>query len=350
MPVTLKELAALANVHPSTISRVANNDPGLRIAAATRSRIESLLRETGYQPNGIARGLKLRQTNVLAVVIPDVTNPFFAALFRGVEDAAAPAGFNVLLCNTDGLPERQRSHLQGLQARRVDGVILASSFLKDPSVRELRRQRRPYVLVNRFSDEGEDPFVGSDDLLGGQLATAHLLELGHVRVGHLAGKSTVSTGLLRRRGYLAAHMLAGLPSDPNLIVEAGYTEESGALAARRLFSLADPPTAVFAVTDMVAIGAAEVARQMGLRIPQDIAIVGYNDIPLASRVSPGLTTMHVPIHDFGSVAARLLLEQIEHDEPARRRVRFTPDLIVRESTVLGAASPARAARPVFSAE
>jgi LacI family transcriptional regulator len=334
-PITLKELAMRANVHASTISRVANNDPGLRIAAATRERIEALLRETGYQPNGIARGLKTRQTTVLAVVIPDVTNPFFAALFRGVEDAAAPRGFNVLLCNTDGLPERQRSHLQTLEARRVDGVIVASSYLKDPSVQELRRQKRPYVLVNRFSDDGEDPFVGSDDLLGGQLATEHLIELGHTRIGHLAGKPVVSTGVLRRRGYLAAHAHAGLAADPSLIVEAGYTEEGGAAAARRLLSLADPPTAVFAVTDMVALGAAGVARQMGLRIPEDLAVVGYNDIPLASRVSPGLTTMRVPIHEFGSVAVRLLFEQFGSADPARRRIRFTPDLIVRDSTARG---------------
>lgn len=349
MQVTLKELAMRANVHPSTISRVANNDPSLRIATATRLRIEGLLRETGYQPNGIARGLKMRQTKVVAVVIPDITNPFFGALFRGVEDAASPRGFNVILCNTDGLPDRQRSHLQSLQARRVDGVIVASSFLKDPSVRELRRQRGPYVLVNRFSDEGEDPFVGSDDLLGGQLATAHLIELGHTRIGHLAGKPTVSTGILRRRGFLAAHALAGLSADPKLIIEAGYTEESGSLAARRLLSLPDPPTAVFAVTDMVAIGLAGVARQLGFRIPEDLAIVGYNDIPLASRLSPGLTTMHVPIHEFGSVAVRLLLEQLE-SESVGRRVRFTPDLIVRESTVAGAASPGRLARSSASTE
>jgi LacI family transcriptional regulator len=348
MQVTLKELAMRANVHPSTISRVANNDPSLRIAAATRQRIEGLLRETGYQPNGIARGLKLRQTKVLAVVIPDITNPFFAALFRGVEDAASPRGFNVLLCNTDGLPERQRSHLQSLQARRVDGVIVASSFLKDPSVRDLRRQKGPYVLVNRFSDEGEDPFVGSDDLLGGQLATSHLIELGHTRIGHLAGKPTVSTGVLRRRGFLAAHTLAGLTPDPRLIIEAGYTEESGTLAARRLLAVPDPPTAVFAVTDMVALGLAGAARQLGMRIPDDLAIVGYNDIPLASRVSPGLTTMHVPIHEFGSVAVRLLLEQLE-SESVGRRVRFTPDLIVRDSTVRGAANIGLA-RPSASTE
>jgi LacI family transcriptional regulator len=350
MPVTLKDLAKRANVHPSTISRVANHDPGLRIATDTRLRIEALLRETGYRPNGIARGLKLRQTNVLAVVIPDVTNPFFAALFRGVEDAATPRGFNVLLCNTDGLPERQRSHLLSLQARRVDGVILASSFLKDPGVHELRRQKAPYVLVNRFSDEGEDPFVGSDDLLGGRLATEHLLELGHTRIGHLAGNPVVSTGVLRRRGYLAAHALAGLPADPRLVVEAGYTEEGGIEAARRLLTLDDPPTAVFAVTDLVALGAAGVARDLGLRIPEELAIVGYNDIPLASRVSPGLTTMHVPIQEFGSVAVRLLMEQLESDAAGGRRVRFTPELVVRESTVAGAARAFRPGLPSVSAE
>src|SRR5947209_8310695 len=153
MPVTLKELAARARVHPSTISRVANNDPSLRIAPATRTRIETLLRETEYRPNGVARGLKLRQSFVLAVVIPDVTNPFFAALFRGIEDGASPFGYNVLLCNTDGSPQRQRSHLESLHARRVDGVILASSVLKDASVRWLRQQRIPHVLVNRFSDQ-----------------------------------------------------------------------------------------------------------------------------------------------------------------------------------------------------
>src|ERR1700687_2226450 len=164
MPVTLKELAARAQVPPSTISRVANHDPKLRIAPPTRLRIETLLRETEYRPNGVARGLKLRQTLVLAVVIPDITNPFFAALFRGIEDGATQRGYQVLLCNTDGSPERQRSHLQSLAARRVDGVILASTFLKDPAVRWLRHQGVSYVVVNRYSDEALDPFVGSDDV------------------------------------------------------------------------------------------------------------------------------------------------------------------------------------------
>jgi LacI family transcriptional regulator len=351
MPITLKELAARAEVHPSTISRVANSDPSLRIAPETRQRIEALLRETEYRPNGIARGLKLRQTFVLAVVIPDITNPFFAALFRGVEDGALARGYNVLLCNTDGSPERQRSHLQSLHARRVDGVILASSVLKDPSVRWLRHQRIPHVLVNRFSDEGQDAFVGADDTLGARVATAHLAELGHRRIGHLAGKPTVSTGLARRRGYLEALEEKGLSTDPRLVVEAGYTEEGGARAAERLLTMEDRPSAIFAVTDMSAIGAVGAARRMGLRIPQDVAIAGYNDIPLASRLVPGLTTVHVPIHEFGAVAARLLLEQVLTGEISRRRVVFNPQLVVRGSTVAGVDAAATVtSSPAFATE
>src|SRR2546430_8770389 len=351
MPVTLKELGARARVHPSTVSRVANNDPSLRIAPLTRQRIEALLRETEYRPSGVARGLKLRPTLVLAGVIPDITNPFFAALFRGVEDGASPQGYNVLLCNTDGSPERQRSHLQSLHARQVDGVILASTFLKDPAVRWLRQQHVPYVLVNRYSDEAHDPFVGSDDVMGGRIATAHLAELGHRRIGHLAGKTTVSTGLLRRRGYLAALAERGLSTDPRLVAESGYTEEGGARAAERLLALHDRPTAIFAVTDMTAVGAFGMARRMGMRIPEDVAIAGHNHIPLSHRIGPALTTVHRPIHQFGSVAAPLLLAPVQTGAPSRRRVVFNPELVVRGSTVSGGDNLATAQlTPAFATE
>src|SRR6202171_6537811 len=241
VPTTLKDRAARARVHPATISRVATQDPGLRIAPATRTRIEALLRETEYRPNGVARGLKLRQTMVLAVVIPDITNPFFGGLFRGIEDGAAPRGYQVLLCNTDGSPDRQRAHLHSLIARRVDGVILASSFLKDPAVRWLRHQRIPYVLVNRFSDEGLDPFVGSDDVTGSRLATQHLISLGHVRIGHLAGQPTVSTGVLRRRGFQAAIAEAALPAGPHAQFQSGLVEAGGVRGPERVVGMWGAP-------------------------------------------------------------------------------------------------------------
>src|SRR5207237_6584248 len=176
-----------------------------------------------------------------------------------------------------------------------------------------------YVLFSRYSDQAHDPFVGSDDVVGHGPATAHRAALGHERIGHLAGKATVSTGVLRRRGYLAALSERGLSTDPRLVIESGYTEEGGARAAQQLLSLDDRPTAIFAVTDMTAVGAFGAARRMGLRIPQDVAIVGYNDIPLASRMVPGLTTVRAPIHAFGSAAARSLPEQVETGARSRRR-------------------------------
>ncbi len=330
-PVTLKALAARAGVHPSTISRVVNNDPRLRIGAGTRARIEALLRETQYRPNGVARSLKLRQTFVLAVVIPDITNPLFAALYRGVEDAAGGRGYNVILCNTDGSSDRQHSHLLSLHARRVDGMILASTYLNDPSIRWLRQQGIPHVLLNRFSDE-TDPFVGSDDFAGGKLATAHLIARGHRRIGHLAGPSSVSTAVHRGRGYLAALAEAGLPRDPTLFAEAGFSEEAGASAMEALLALREPPTAVFAVNDMAAAGAYAAARRQGIRIPDELAIVGYNDIPAASRLDPPLTTVHVPLHEVGMVSGGMLIDQIESGTMSSRRVLFAPQLVVRAST------------------
>ena len=338
---TLKELAARAGVHASTISRVANGDPRLRIAPATRDRIEALLRETQYRPNGIARSLKLRQTFVLGVVVPDVTNPFFASMYRGIEDAALPRGYSVVLCNTDGSPDRERSQLQMLLERRVDGFILASAYLNDANVRRLRADNVPHVLANRYSDEHLDAFVGSDDHAGARLVTAHLLELGHTRVGHLSGPRAVSTSVQRLRGYQAALAEAGIPFDGELVVESGYMEEGGLRAAERLLALPPDrrPTAVFAVNDLAALGLYSAARRLGLRIPADVAVAGYNDIAHAGNLDPALTTIQVPVHEMGVVAAGLLIDQVESGELTSRRVVFAPQLVVRGSTVDTAARP-----------
>lgn len=331
--VTLKELARLAGVHPSTVSRVANGDPSLRISSETRERIEALLRKMQYRPNGIARSLKLRQSFVLGVVVPDVTNPLFAVMYRGVEDTALPRGYSVVLCNTDGSPERERSQLRMLHERRVDGFILASTYLGDHSVARLKAEGAAYVLVNRYSSE-EDPFVGTDDLAGGRMVTEHLVELGHRRIGHMAGLRSTSTAALRLRGYQTALRSAGLECDSAMVVEAGFMEESGIRAALTLLDrpAAQRPTAVFAANDLAALGLYAAARQLGLRIPADVSVGGYNDIPIASRVEPGLTTVQVPVHELGVVAAGMLIHQVETGERHPRRVVFAPHLIVRGST------------------
>jgi LacI family transcriptional regulator len=257
-------------------------------------------------------------------------NPLFAAIFRGVEDAALEQGYTVILSSTDGHEDREREILLALQSRMIDGMVVASASLRDASVHWLREHRIPHVLVNRYSDLKDD-FVGTDDRLGARLATEHLLAIGHRRIGHLAGSPRYSTAVNRRRGYEEALRAAGIEPDRALIVETGFVG-AGVTATHRLLEGRKRPTAVVAVNDVAAVGAYDAAEKLGLRIPADLAVTGYNDIPLAGRLRPGLTTIHVPAQEFGRTAARMLLEQMAngHDKP--KRVVLPPELIVRGST------------------
>lgn len=256
-----------------------------RVSPETRARIQALLDETNYQPDIVARSLRLKQTFLLAMLIPDVTNPLFAGIFLGVEDVAVAAGYTVILANTDGSRARERHHLQQLELRKADGMILASASLRDPAVHWLRERGICHVLASRFSEE-DDPFVGVDDAAGAALATRHLIELGHRRIAHLAGPRNVSTAVLRKQGFRQAMAEAGLKPRSDQIVDAGFLENTGRAAMDRLLSLSQPPTAVFAVNDMAAVGACGAITDRGLRIPDDIAIIGFNDVPLASRLDP----------------------------------------------------------------
>jgi LacI family transcriptional regulator len=278
----------------------------------------------------MARGLKLRQSFVLGVLVPDVMNPLFAAIFRGVEDAALEEGYTVILSSTDGQERREREVLLALQSRMIDGVVVASASLRDSSVHWLREHGIPHVLVNRYSDQ-KDYFVGTDDRLGARLATEHLLALGHKRIAHLAGQRRYSTAVNRQRGYEEALKAAGIEPDSTLIVETGFVG-AGVTATHRLLDRRKRPTAVVAVNDVAAVGAYDAAEQLGLRIPADLAITGYNDIPLAARLRPGLTTIHVPAQEIGRAAARMLLEQMVAGRHEPKRMVLPPELIVRGST------------------
>jgi LacI family transcriptional regulator len=214
-------------------------------------------------------------------------------------------------------------------------MILASAHLNDASVAQLRADGVPHVLVNRFSDERTDAFVGSDDLAGARLMTNHLIGLGHRRIAHLTGARGVSTSVLRTRGYQAALEEAGIAPDPGLIQECGYTEDGGRRATLRLLDLPPEsrPTAIFAVNDLAALGACSAIRARGLEIPDQVAVAGYNDLPNLERTQPALTTIRVPVHEMGVVAGGILIAQIESAELDSRRVVFTPELVVRGSTV-----------------
>ena len=307
-----------ANVHPSTISRVANNDPGLRIAAATRSA------DRGTAPRD---GLPAQRDRARAEAAPD------QGARRGHPGHHQPV-LRGALPRSRGRRGTPRVQRPALQHRRASGAAAISSAEPpgSPGRRGDRREQlpqgseRPRAAQAEGSVRPGQPFQRRGRGSVRRLGRSPRRPARHRAPDRARAHADRAPGgqIDGQHRHAAPARLPGCPQRcrprrriRDLIVEAGYTEESGAAAARRLLSLPEPPTAVFAVTDMVAIGAAEVARQMGLRIPEDLAIVGYNDIPLASRVSPGLTTMHVPIHEFGSVAVRLLLEQLESDEPAR---------------------------------
>src|SRR5579885_2053674 len=224
MAVTLKALARLAGVHPSTVARVLNGDPQQRVSDEVRGRIVALAEQHGYQPNHLARALRLKRSRVIGTIIPDIANPFFAVLFRGIEDALARQDFSVILANTDDQPAREQRSLDMLRGRQVDGLILATARRHDPAIAALVAEDVPFVMVNRHTDLLQAAAVVPDDYNGAVAAVEHLASLGHQRIAHIAGSDEISTGHKRRLGYMEALQRGGLPLDPALIVTGSYRE------------------------------------------------------------------------------------------------------------------------------
>ncbi|HWE60865.1 MAG TPA: LacI family DNA-binding transcriptional regulator [Chloroflexota bacterium] len=330
--LTLKDLAQLAGVHASTVARVLNGDPQQRVRPEVRDRIVSLARTHGYQPNGVARALRLKRSRVIGTMIPDISNPFFAAMFRGIEDTLAQQDFSVILANTDDDPRREQRGMTMLRERQVDGLILATARRDDPAIAGLAADRYPYVLVNRHTDPLEANVVVPDDYNGAASAVDHLVALGHRRIAHIAGAAEVSTGNNRRRGYADALARHGLPVDPALIVDGTFREAGGYAAMGTLLTRRPLPTAVFAVNDLAAMGALRATRQAGLDVPRDISIIGFNDLPVVAQMSPALTTLHVPLHAMGVAAAARLLARLTGTEQPDQPVVMPVELICREST------------------
>jgi LacI family transcriptional regulator len=332
MSLTLKDLGRLAGVHPSTVARVLNDDPRQRVSEDVRQRIVALAREHGYQPNHMARSLRTKHSSVIGTVIPDISNPFFAILFRGIEDALADRGYSVILANTDDDPARQVRNIAMLRGRQVDGLILATARRNDPSVRELTAAGFPFVLVNRHTDPIPANAVVPDDRAGAAAAVEHLIALGHRRTAHIAGAEEISTGHWRRRGYSDALERHGLPLDPQLLARGSYRESGGYEAMVRLLAQSEPPTAVFAVNDLAASGALRAIQEAGLRVPQDISVVGFNDLSTSVQTTPRLTTMRLPLREMGVAAAERLLGQLSGAAPPSEPTVIPVGLVIREST------------------
>ena len=317
-------------MHVSTASRALNAQTAAMVQWETQERVRLAAAELGYQVNGMARALKTQRSMSIGMVVPDITNPFFPPAVRGAEQALAEAGFSLLLSSTDNDVEKGQRQLGTMIEARVDGLLLAMVQRRDPLVDRLRSSGIPTVLFNRTVDGDGMSSVVPDDALGSRLAVAHLHELGHRRIGLVVGPLFTSNGDRRRRAFRRAIQRLGLESH---IVEAtAFDEESGYRAARQLISEYPTMTAVVAGNDLLALGVIDAATDAGLSCPTDLSVVGFNDMPLANRLQPPLTTVSAPEHELGRLAAECLLALIADRDLPPARIVVPVTLVVRGST------------------
>jgi len=340
--VTLADIAASAGVTSMTVSRVINKNG--YVHSDTRERVLKVARDMNYRRNGLARGLKRQRTETIGLVLGDIANPYTAELSRGVREVLEARGYTLFICISEHSAKEDVQAFDSLTDHRVDGIIVATraSKLGNDRLQELVDAGVPISLIGREFRHPQTDLVGADHLKGGYEATRHLVELGHKRIGFIGVSLTKGLGLKRFQGYLEALNEYGLPVEDKLIVGGrgandqmpGYsTEEMGYDAMTTLLRSKKRPTAIFARNDFTAIGALNAVKQAGLGVPEDIAVVGYDDIPLASHTSPSLTTVRQPTREQGRVAAEFLLRRIEEDRQLHRQERmFECELVVREST------------------
>jgi LacI family transcriptional regulator len=339
---TLQSVADAAGVHRSTAARALNGATSHLISAEVVARVQEEARRLGYRRDTLAASLRTGRSRLVGVLLPDLANPVFAPILGGIEGELAAHGYSALVAHAPTDQERQIGIVEQLIARRVDGLILATAHRCDPVLTHCLEAGTPVVLVNRAEDHARAPTVVSNDAGGMRLAVEHLVALGHMRIGHLAGPPDLSTGILRRKGFEAAMHGAGL--DPSAVVTAeSYTREAGCAAASELLDRTDL-SAIIAANDLLALGAYQALAARGLACPQDISVVGHNDMPLVDMVDPPLTTVRIDHLAMGEEAARLVIARIEDglEEPLVRTTRSR--LIVRASTAAPAGPSSRRRR------
>jgi len=345
---TMSDVARLAGVDSSTVSRALNARTAAMLRPETVARVKAASAELGYRPNVLARGLRTQRTHTIGLLLPDVTNPFFPPIIRGIEDVFAPAGYVLLIANTDNVVEREDQGLDSLVARQVDGMMLATSHL-DVATDAARLGGIPVMLVNRRDRSSVVPSVVPDDAIGVRLVVEHLHALGHREIALVSGPLNTSTGRDRRDTFVEVAGALGLPTD--MVVHADlYDLPSGRRATERILDAhGERPTAIFASNDLLAVGALTALRARGLRVPEDLSLVGYNDMPLVDLLDPALTTVHVDQYEMGRQAAIVMLGLLgsppdaDDASGATRNgtsptdVAIVPELVVRRST----AAPSR---------
>jgi LacI family transcriptional regulator len=328
---TIRDVAERAGVSPITVSRVVNNSG--YVSTATRKRVEETIDKVSYVPNVLARSLRSKQTHTIALILSDVTNPFWTTVSRGVEDVAAQNGFSVILCNTDEDPDKEARYINVLLRRRVDGLLISPAKKDSKHLHFLSGQKVPCVVIDRKVEGLKADMVRGDSVDGAYQLTKHLIGLGHRRIALISGPSYVSTAEDRVQGYLKALQEYALPVEEQLIRRGEYKQESGYRLVKELLTTEPWPTAIFAANNFIAVGALQALREADLRVPEDIALVCFDDIPQASLIYPFLTVAAQPAYEMGTTAAQMLLERLANTGKRRRKreVIMKTTLIIRKS-------------------
>lgn len=331
-PVTLKDLAKALNVSPSTVSRALKDSH--EISDETKQAVWRLAQKLNYQPNLIAQRLLSRRSYTVGVIVPEISYYFNSEAIRGIEDVLLQEGYNLTICQTHESYDREVQHCENLLANRVDGIIssISGETQQLTHFRRIRELGIPLVLFDRGFNVPHVSKVMIDNEAAAATGVAHLIATGCRRIAFLMGPANLPIANARKRGYLRALAAAGLPADPARIAHCAFSTDMGLAAALQLLQLSPRPDALFAINDRIGVGVLAAARQLGLHVPDDLSVLGFNDEPYSALLSPGLTTILQPAYQMGQEAARMFLRQLEQpDAPPETRILPTK-LVLREST------------------
>jgi LacI family transcriptional regulator len=342
--ITSKDVARLAGVSRSTVSLVLNNVSTVKIAAGTREKVLKAARELNYRPNVLAQSLKTNRSQIIGLLIPSITNPFFPAIAQGVEDVAVASGYNVFLCNTFRDRVKEENYIQTLVSKQVDGIIVASSVHNPLFLQEAQRRKIPIVIFDRRIESNGFDCIHFDNVRGGEMAVNYLFSLGHRNIGFITTTTNTAGHIDRLAGYKNAHEKAGIAVNNHYIKDDCYQSKGvksyiyelniGRKLAAELLAECPEVTAIFAVNDLTALGVVKLV-QNGIRVPEDLSVIGFDNIGLTEMVTPTLTTIGQPTYQMGRQAAKLLISKIMRDatdlKDPRHLLVFSPELVVRES-------------------
>ncbi len=332
MNPTIKDIAARAGISYATVSRALNGKYG--VSQKTRDKVLGLAKEMGYRPNAIAQGLVNRATMTVGLIIPDITSPFFPRLALGIEDRLLKAGYNLFLCNTNWDTNRECDYLNNLVQKQVDGIIISSIAHYATDIEPLIPDDMPLVYVSSYPDKTKRSYVLIDNIKGADMAVSHLLSRKRRKIAFIGSQQEYISLEDRLSGYRKALKRAGIKVTEDMVVLDKFQEQSGYKIIREMLEKGNVPDGVFAENDLIAMGVVQGVQDSGLRVPEDVAVIGFDDIPIASHPDIQLSTIHQPKFRIGTYAAEMLLHQLEH-KPADRvveRMTLQPELIVRRST------------------